>query len=498
MLNQGYVMNPDQEPIVERDKGHGMIRPARARRRQVITDVMAPNNRMEDVEPQSFDTNEEAQAIDDAGINEENQNTLAGPPVDFRQAMSGLSNYIRESGFQPHQRSGESAAINEKRKETAVQNYEQAQAIERRKQRQAVLSQGIMAIADLFTLNQKGGSGVTGAKPGVRISEEASNRLEAERITFERELEGYYNRLFQEAELEERVDQRNVEIANQIQRENLAGQVAALNEHISNIETGTINGFDPSRALPIINTLFGRGQDQQAVNLMQKWGLVDENFELDYDGIIGRTGEQEAQAQRDPEAEYEQRRASVRVDDYDRAASRAAALEREMEGMSAVERENDPRYPELQQARDQMRELQQDPAVERRIVERRYAQRTKERTTPILMSTHRDSPEFAQAFNQYVEALMIQNDMSEEQAVAAAAQFIDAQIRQEGQQVQASAEREVQAFVNEGSEEPTEEEIEAFLTQFFETHGIEDPELKNSWTEYIYNELGYNETSDDA
>lgn len=460
-----------------------------------IDDAVRENREVEQIEHNSGEDMEDDAALEDAQLDEEGE--FSEPPVH----ISRLPELIRSQGFQPYQRSSEPRQQIEDRFQAAENRYEDAQTRERRQQRRAALAQSITTIADLFVLNQKGGEGITGGQIGARMSQEASQRLEAERITFEKELEAYYERIFRDAELEERVDQRNTQIANQIKREDFAAQIDALNEQLRNAQSGdgslTANGVSRNRAVSLVNSLLQRGQDEQAMNLARHFGIVDEDFNINMTGLLEQEQEE---GEVDPYQDMEAMQAEVLPRQYQEAQRRVSELQRKHDSMTPVERQNSSIPQQLERAQQELDELAQNEHVQRSIQTREFAKIQIERHRPTLQSAHRESDEFAEAAAEYVRALQVYHGMTSREAEQVVIDgFVTPQIRQEHQRQASEGSQSMVNDINdflENNPEATRENADAFLNDLFDAFNVRNEDERQQIRDYIYQQAGLTDSTD--
>lgn len=320
------------------------------------------------------------------------------PPMSLREI-------IRDGGMIPHQRDGRTAELSQERLDYATERHEKNTEKNEHLARVGMLAQGITALSDLFILNRKGNDPASvGQRHGVNLSNEAIAQIEAGNIVFEQELEAHYERMFRDAMLEERVDQMNTDMANQMKRENLAGQISDLREALEKAgEMDPFQEFYMNAALRSITAGDFDGADFYA----QKAG-VEIDFERGRANPIRPSGPQAGQIIGEDGQPLERTRADdLAIYDYDRLNSEIGRLQTRVNELGEAATESNPDVIRLQRLTEQRDALLENPFVQEHQVDQRYTQEyLPQVVAPRLISAMKganpESPEYLQALREYI------------------------------------------------------------------------------------------------
>lgn len=320
------------------------------------------SNPLERINPGSYEVEEQFG-------DEKEQAELPKPPV-------GLREVIKTAGLFPHERSGRGKEIAEERLSGARERFDIRSEGLQKMNRVGALAQGIQAVADLFIMNQKGNDpAAVGSRHGLNLSNEATERLEAERMVFEQELEAYYNRMFAEAQAEEQVDQANTQMANQVIIANTKAQIEALTEQLSAYESGALTPgqLETKQYAEFVNRLISRGQYDQAMEIGKRYGIFDEDMNVNFDRALPQA-EQEGAA-RTPQRS---RADALAIHDFERinqeiAEAQSKVEDRRKELQGAVP-DTDPAVQRLNQLQEQKNSLLENEQVAEYHTNRRYEQ----------------------------------------------------------------------------------------------------------------------------
>lgn len=259
--------------------------------------------------------------------------------------------------------------IAEDQYQTAQERHEANMKRERDLMRQGALQQSIMALADLFVLNRKKNEpSAVGNRYGIRFSQEAAQRLEAQKILHEKDLQAHYNRMFQIAAREQQVDDQNIALANEIVREDLINrhreELEALRESLQGQITDRMQDFHFNAALRSITA----GDIEGAYEHMRRAGI-------DWDLETGRIrGIQQPQQQEPELSPFDQDMLLVMQRDHQQLVTEIAALQRQVEAAGQAFGPDHPTRQRLQSLIEQRNHLEQNELLRRHLVRERAGQ----------------------------------------------------------------------------------------------------------------------------
>ena len=152
----------------------------------------------------------------------------------------------------------------------------------------AAIGQGISAVVDAINMSRSGqqGDAFTPTHPvGAELGMEALARLEHEDAAYQQALDQHYEEIMQHAMAEEQVHQANTQMLNEATIANRQAEIEALREQLQDIkQAGGIEGnLGPEHYVNMVERLMSKGQYEKAFDIGQRYGVFDENHEVNYD-----------------------------------------------------------------------------------------------------------------------------------------------------------------------------------------------------------------------
>lgn len=379
---------------------------------QIEKPVLWRGIRSEDLDPHAkINTNDvtsQRGKIEDDRLNEIHEVPEEDkPPMGLKDTLS----YLKENGFYEFKRGNKLAEMSEERLADATAKHGANSDAARKMVRVGAYAQGIQAVADLFTMHQKKNSpSSVGARHGVKLSEEGMRRIEAENIIYEKEIEAHFERMFRDAARDEELEHMNTQLANQVNRENLAQQVRALNETIGAYQDGTIDPdrLSVQRGSVLVERLISGGQFEAAIQLGKELGVFDENLNIDFRRFLNASSP--TQEQLPPEQIKANEVAEVRFDMLqNEIAQQEAVVAQKRAQNQQLGREignDDPDVKRLEELQNQANEIAKNPHVQNRQVEREHARLiSAPRARQAIEAAPFDTDEFYVAVENYIGEL---------------------------------------------------------------------------------------------
>lgn len=431
----------DNQNIVQWDRLRGRfdVPPAANLTPQDYRSVLPPNPEVERDELQTVPSTSMPGMIEDEAANEIADVSDIQTPA-LKRTVRDIIEGADLIPFEPN--TGAKREIAEQQFNTAQERRNAEIMRERQLMRQGALQQGIMALADLFVLNRKKNDpSAVGNRYGIRFSQEAAQRLEAQKILHEKDLEAHYNRMFQIAAREQQVDDQNTALANQIVREDLInrhrGELEALQESLQGQITDRMQDYHLNAALRSITA----GDIQGAHEHMRRAGI---QWDTETGMIMGMQQPQQQEPELSP---FDQDMLLVMQTEHQQLVTEIATLQQQVDAAGEAFGPNHPIRQRLQTLIEQRNQLESNELLGQHLVRERAGQIRREQQE----QQRRQSIEDANRQSQEMRIrLVTQNFADDDELLAGIGEYMQV-LAEAGQSPEAIREAAVAVFMGNKS-----------------------------------------------